>query len=101
MPKKDSINHFEYLKEGEEIPSKRTILTTYVPDIKSYLVRGIDVSDLSSEEQKTIERLWQEYKEYLTNVRKTNFSFEDYIQHTTNQEMKLKWRSFHPEGIQE
>lgn len=100
---KGKVNTFTYLKEGANATdaSNRTILTTYVPVPKDLVVRGIDVTELSEDQRDNLEKLWVEYQEYLIRLRETTFSFEDFIQHTTNQEIKLKWRSFHPEGITE
>ena len=101
--KKGKLNRFTYLKEGQNAAdaSDRVLLTTYVPIPRDLVVRGIDVTDLPESEQEAVEELWGEYQEYLARQREQTFKFEDFIEHTTNKVLKLKWRSFHPDGITE
>jgi len=100
MLTKGSLNSFEYIKENAETVN-RVILTTHVPQPRETLVRGIDVTDYSETERDELKELWAEYQAYLKRQHEATFKFEDFISHTTNEEVKLKWRSFHPESITE
>lgn len=85
-----------YTKDNGE-SSNRTILPTYVPH--QQLVRAIDVTELSDNDQAQMARLLSEYREYKDHIMKTMFTFEDWVDHTYHQSIDPKWRSFKPANI--
>jgi hypothetical protein len=84
-------------KDANGVPGDitvRTIIPTFVPLPN---MKALDVTDLSPEEQRDMESLYQEYSEYYTTAAKTLFSFEDWLSHTQGEaELSdgLKWRTF-------
>ena len=78
----------------------RVIIPVFVPSTKHRNVKAIDVTDLSQEEQKELERLIQSYDEYLKEQQKRLFSFEDFVSHTTGKDVSPRWRTFKPEQLQ-
>lgn len=87
-----TISTISYTKDSGE-SSERTVIPMYVPQ-PAPVVRAIDVSELSVENQGQIEKLVQEYREYKDHITKTMFTFENWVAHTYNIDLDLKWRSF-------
>ena len=78
--------------------SDRRIVPVSVPKDS---VRAIDVSDLSPGQQDEMERLVREYKEYMDNILKAAFTFEGWVEHSYNETIVPKWRSFKVHNITE
>jgi len=98
MLRRDGLNHISYTKKGANKKkggdvSERTIIPTFVPSSVTN-VRALDVTELSEENQKKVANLWAQYRDYLESLRKNTFSFEDFISHTTDEEIEIKWRTF-------
>jgi hypothetical protein len=59
------VVRIQYLSESKNETTTRTIIPTSVP---KDIVRAIDVSDLSTEDQQKTELLVQDYKRYIADV---------------------------------
>jgi hypothetical protein len=64
-------------------------------------LRAIDVSDLTSEQQRAMAELVSGYKNYLAERMATVFKFEDWVAQTQNLEVQPKWRTFKLANISE
>lgn len=95
MLKVGEIQTVEYTKDGSS-PSTRIIVPVNVPDNN---IQALDVSDLTAEEQKQTELLVNEYNQYLSDKLSTVFSFEDWMEHTSQPAVPIKWRRFKSSGI--
>lgn len=82
--------HIEYCSVAGET-SDRYIIPMSVPKDS---IRAIDVTDLDEEARQLMERRVAEYKEYMGNILKSAFTFENWVDHTYNTEVNPKWRSF-------
>lgn len=91
---KIELTRVRYTKKDASEVSDRVIIPTFVPLPN---MKALDVTDLSPEEQRDMESLYQEYSEYYTTAAKTLFSFEDWLSHTQGEAAlteTLKWRTF-------
>lgn len=93
--KTGEVCNIKYTKDSGEI-SERTIIPTTVPAN----LRAIDVSDMPDEIQASMGDLVEGYTEYMKNQMKNTFSFEDWISHTLNEDIDVKWRTFKPSGVE-
>ena len=83
------ITRMNYNEAGEQ--TTRTVIPMSVP--KDFM-RAIDVAELDPEAQQRMETLIAEYKEYMATIMKSAFTFENWVDHTYNEEITPKWRSF-------
>ena len=84
-------SNIEYFKESTGEVTKRTVIFTSTPP-KSLM--ALDVTGLSEDEQEALQNKYQEYQDYLAQQNANVFSFEDFVEHTTNKTPNLKWRRF-------
>lgn len=97
--KANELTHIKYTKTtttGEvvqEEATERYIIPTFVPLPN---IKAIDVTDLSEDERAEMIKLYDEYTQYYQRVVSTLFTFEDWLSHTGNEEVKpgVKWRTF-------
>ena len=88
------IRYSKFEKIGEMdccSTSERYIVPTFLPTEN---IKAIDVTNLSDDERATLIEQLNEYSEYVGTQRKAMFSFEDWVEHTTNYERSVKWRTF-------
>lgn len=64
-------------------------------------IRAIDVSHLSFEEKTKLAEQVAEYKEYMANIIKSAFTFENWVDHSYGEVPDLKWRTFKVSKITE
>lgn len=85
-----------YTKANGEI-TERTIIQTSKP---TDLIKAIDVTDLDSDQIKKLETLYDEYQDYVDLMRRNIYSFEDWVDHVTNENAPVKWRTFKANNIE-
>ena len=98
MLKIGEVHHVRYTKV-QDVDSRtivgstteRDIIPTFVPKAN---VKALDVTDLSTEDQSKIVGLLEGYRQYLDNLAARTFSFEDWVSHTTGEDISVKWRTF-------
>jgi DNA/RNA endonuclease YhcR with UshA esterase domain len=71
--------------------AERVIIPTFVPK-QNY--KAVDVTDLSDEQRNDIQQKLTEYNKYVLEQSKSVFKFEDWVNHTMNEEVSVKWRTF-------
>lgn len=84
-----------YEKESGET-SARVIIPTKVP---TDLIKAIDLSELDPAERARMANLHEEYRQYVAAQLKTLLTFENWVDHSYNEEIKPKWRSFKVSGL--
>ena len=89
------ITSIIYEKDNGET-STRVILPVSVPSTN---IRAIDVSDVPETERENLADLLQKYRTYKDNIIKNMFTFEDWVEHTTNTPITPKWRTFKISGL--
>jgi hypothetical protein len=95
--KEGVISEILYRKETGEV-ADRTIIPVYMaqPNIKA-----IDIGELNTKDRLWLQDCIKEYQEYLAAKRATILSLENWVEHTKNQRMEVKWRTYKPSGITE
>ena len=63
-------------------------------------VKAIDVTDMTQDERAGMVDLFDGYQEYVDNCIKQIFSFENYISHTTGEDVDVKWRTFRGDHLE-
>lgn len=86
-----NIAHVLYKSDKDGKKSDRVIVPVSVP---KDTVRAIDVSELTSAQQDEMSRLVAEYKQYMDTIFKSAFTFENWVEHTYQETVIPKWRSF-------
>lgn len=104
MLQRNKLNVISYTKgakdnKGGDV-TERIIIPTFIPSEETS-VESIDVSEVPSHERDKILSMWNEYTKYLERQKKSNFSFEDFISHTTGETISIKWRRFKESQIVE
>jgi protocatechuate 3,4-dioxygenase beta subunit len=74
----------------------RTIVPTSVP---RDTVRAIDVSELPADDQRQVQVLVEDYKEYVAVHMNAMFNFEQWCAHAHQISFDPKWRSFKVDSI--
>ena len=94
--KQGEIAHIEYTRstdiggtKGET--TERYILPTFVPGSN---IKAIDVTDLTVEQRKELETLWEEYQQYYELAVLNIFNFSDWLSHSSIKTAPQKWRTF-------
>ena len=95
MLKVGAVQTIEYTKDSGEA-STRVIIPV---NVASDTVQALDVSDLTTEEQSQTEMLVNEYNQYISDKMSTLFSFEDWMEHTSQPAVPVKWRKFKSSGV--
>jgi len=90
------VQAIEYTKDGGDQTTGRVIIPVNVPDSN---IQALDVTDLNTEEQKQAADLVNEYNQYLNDKMSTVFSFEDWMEHTSQPAIPIKWRRFRSSGV--
>ena len=101
MLKKHNIHPVTYTKHispGVAEVTERVIVPTFIPKAN---IKAIDVTDLNDEEKDTVVSCLVEYNEYVTEQKKTIFSFEDWCAHSKQLHMTVNWRTFKEDGLTE
>lgn len=100
--KANEIAHIEYRRStdlgGGEVGevTERWIIPTFIPTTN---IKALDVSELSEEEQQKFAALWSQYQQYYREAAKTLFDFETWVEHTTDEKVDVKWRTFKSDNI--
>lgn len=81
--------HYVSIVDGNE--TWRTIIPTVIPPEH---IKAIDVSHLSPVQQETMSKLVSDYAEYKKAFVSRMFNLEDWIAHTTGQQVVLEHRTF-------
>ena len=90
-PQHIKLQNVRYTKPGSDEVTDRVIIPTFVPLPH---MKALDVTDLPSENQQQLVTLFKEYAEYYEVAAMTLFNFEDWISHTQDIQIQLKWRTF-------
>jgi len=90
------IYNVRYHSMSKDETTFRTIIPTALPTEN---VKGIDVTDLSPEEQQEMCQLTNEYSEYWRNKYATIFDFATWVEHTKNKQIQPKYRTFKPANL--
>lgn len=78
----------------------RKIIPTFIPDQN---MKAVDVTSLSEVEREIVAGLLQEYANYVKDTTKRIFSFDIWLDHTSNTdkiEGKIEWRTFNLSRIE-
>lgn len=100
--KTGELVHIEYTKatdlgsgnKGEV--TERYVIPSFVPHPN---IKAIDVTDLTEEEREEIAALYMEYVEYYKQAASTLFSFEDWVDHSKQKNVRPKWRTFREDNV--
>jgi len=96
------LTHIRYrkiLSENKEEITTRWIVPMAVP---SSNIKAIDLTEYSASERDQAAKTIAEYAQYVQLQQQKIFSFEDWLEHTTNQKAtNVKWRTFKSEQTQE
>ncbi len=84
-------SHISYRKDSTGLVEEKFILPIYIP---GELVTAIDIGDLPEPEVLKITQLQRDYSDYLAGIKRATFGFEDWVEHTTGEQIKPKWRSY-------
>ena len=100
--KANEVVHFNYTRSTNAGGSKgeiteRYVIPTFVPTISN--IRALDVTDLSEDQRAALLALWNQYQEYYQTAVSLIFDFETWIEHSTNEQVEVKWRTFKPDNI--
>lgn len=103
MLKERDIQKIQYTKSNSDSGTmnrfevtERVIIPTFVPKPN---IKAIDVTDLSDDKCQNVQQLLNEYNEYVREQTKKIFKFEDWVSHTKNEDVSVKWRTFKVENI--
>ena len=101
--KHNTIAHIEYTRSTDiggvkGDTTERFIIPTYIPPQN---IKALDVTQLNEDQRDELLTQWEEYQEYYSNQLQTLFSFNDWLEHTSNATTNVKWRAFKPENIEE
>lgn len=91
----NEITTIVYEKDSGET-SARVIIPVAVPHQN---IRAIDLSDLTEAERLQMQAMYTEYKAYTKAYINNMLNFENWVDHTRNQEIKPKWRTFKLSGL--
>ena len=95
--KEGMIAEILYRKDTGEV-ADRTIIPVTIPPQH---VKAVDVGELNTKDRLWLQDCIKEYQEYLTAKRATILKFEDWVEHTKNQRLEVKWRTYKRDGITE
>lgn len=108
--KRNQVSHIRYKKttnygrgQAGEV-TDRYIIPTSIP---SDNVQALDVTGRSDEETQRLQQLWEQYVDYYQTQLSTIFSFEQWLEHTTEPTDSalatdiVKWRKFKWPNVEE
>lgn len=90
-----SIANIRYTKNtgSKSEVTDRSIIPTSVPTN----IKALDVTGLPEHLREKVADAYKEYTDYINQLIKTAFSFEDWVEHTRGIEITPKWRTFKPD----
>lgn len=85
--------NIQYDKQDGSVITERKIITTNIP---ADFISAIEVTELSDSEISDINNARTEYNEYVDLFKKNMFTFENWLEHTNQNEIKanLKYKRF-------
>lgn len=103
--KKSKLTEISYTRTTDIGGTKGEVTHRYIipTTLPINNIKALDVTELPSDDMLLLERLYQEYTEYVEQQLSTMFDFNDWVQHTQNIDIssKIKWRTFSPSSTQE
>jgi hypothetical protein len=80
----------EYTKDSGERSTRRIIPAVTIPSN----IRALDVSDLNESDQNHMCDLYLQYQQYVDTHARTLFAFQEWVEHTSGEQLQYKWRTF-------
>jgi len=81
----------KYDKGDGSVVAEREIIPTNIPQD---FISAFDVSELDKSDQQKLKDLYIAYGEYVDLFKKNMFSFENWLEHINETDIKPKWRRF-------
>jgi len=81
----------KYDKGDGSVITEREIIPTNIP--QDY-ISAFDVSDLNDDDKEKLKDYYVDYNEYVKLFKQNMFSFEDWLEHINETDIKPKWRRF-------
>lgn len=96
--KEGELVNIRYTKKDDT--TERTIIPLSVPNSN---IKALDVSGLNEEDRAHLQQLVADYQQYCRDVLSTLFRFEDWVEHTQQQDVsdKVAWRTFKQDQTEE